>query len=81
MTFGEQLKAARKKSGKTAIFLSSTSLMSNAYWNDIERGKSLPPRRTTVVRMVDALGPEHGYLLETARAEVQAYAGERWARR
>lgn len=81
MTFGEQLKAARKESGKTAISLSANSLMSNAYWNDIERGKSLPPRRSTVVRMVEALGDGHEHLLNTARTEVQDYAGERWARR
>lgn len=63
MTFGEKIKAERKKLGLTQIELGERIGVTNRVITSYENGKSFPRTREAYKKIADALGVNVNYLL------------------
>ena len=63
MTFGEKIKAERKKLGVTQIELGERIGVTNRVITSYENGKSFPRTREAYKKIADALGVNVNYLL------------------
>lgn len=68
MTFGEKIRAERKKLGLTQIELAEKIGVTNRVITSYETGKSFPRTRDAYKRIADALGVNVNYLLSDDEA-------------